>query len=183
MTTTTQEKVSLTLKNAFHKDYEVKALPREAIEEIISELNPVDVYALGLKEHCDNYGTTYISIDLRDGKLTASYFSSGSGDIENSHLVDVATIGQNTLEDNNDVEDLLAYIEEKGNEKLAKDIESKKDEIDAYELHEYAYENGICQQSYQQWLFLWEIENSNSENLLKDDHEIGHELDEIYGEK
>jgi len=109
------------IKNAFGKSYEIEALLKEKIQEIVENLDWEKIIKETYNHHCDGYGRTEAQLDITTGKIGYAVYSQGSGDIE-THYITLYTIPQNTT-DGWRIEDLL---DEEEIEKVVK-IEEEED--------------------------------------------------------
>lgn len=138
------EQKSLELRDAFGNPYTVYGIPREKIEQILTDLNIDEIVEKAYRSYCPGLANGVAQLNIEDGKLIGATYTTGSGDIQGMHYIDLYGIEQNLdllTEDILAPEEIQEYQEELGSiEEFCeeKGIDYEEREIEA--LVQYAYE-------------------------------------------
>lgn len=91
------EKVNLELRDAFGHPYEVEALPKEKIIEIIEELDEEEVVRIAYENYCRRFrGICWLNIET--GELEGGTLSQGEGLIRGAHLVGLFAVDDRSID-------------------------------------------------------------------------------------
>lgn len=90
-----EEVVELELWNAFGQSYVVYGLPREHIEAIIRDIDIREVVQKAYGAYCSQYADGVAQLDISTGKVVAATYTTGTGDIEGAHYIDIFSVPRN----------------------------------------------------------------------------------------
>lgn len=89
------KEIKLNLKDAFGKDYFVWALPKEKIVQILDDIDMEKVVETAYRSMTPGLETGVAELDIRTGKIVGAGYSTGSGDIQGTHLISLFSVNQN----------------------------------------------------------------------------------------
>ncbi len=89
------EKIGVELRDAFGHPYTVSVLPRKKIVEILENLDVCDIVEKAYQSYCPGLAKGVAQLNIEDGSLVGSTYTTGSGDIQGMHYIDLYSVEQN----------------------------------------------------------------------------------------
>jgi len=137
-------KQELELRDAFGKPYTVHAFSKKIIVKILDNLDVEEIVREAYRCYCPRCANGVAQLCIEDGKLTCGTYTTGSGDIQGMHYIDLYSIDQNldlSTEDILDEDERKKYYDIRGSlEEFCEreGIDYQEREIEA--LTQYAYD-------------------------------------------
>lgn len=152
----------ITIKNAFGKEYNVDAKPRNEIIDIIDNMDYDKIVEMAYNAHSD-IASGVVDLNIETGEFVVGSYTQGTGDIE-THFITIYSVPQNL-----DLETDIVFTDE----------DKEEAEKQGKSVWEYGEDTGITDERQLSALQEMAYEYFRSDEFTES---ITEQLDQIYGQ-